>query len=67
MIEDAAEAHGSEINLKRVGSFSDIACFSFYVNKTITSGEGGMLVTNNKKYEKLKLYRNVGFTKKISY
>ena len=64
LIEDAAEAHGSEINFKRVGSFSDIACFSFYANKTITSGEGGMLVTNNKKYEKLlKLYRNVGFTK----
>ena len=65
LIEDAAEAHGSEINLKRVGSFSDIACFSFYANKTITSGEGGMLVTNNKKYEQLlKLYRNVGFNKK---
>ena len=65
LIEDAAEAHGSEINFKRVGSFSDIACFSFYANKTITSGEGGMLVTNNKKYEQLlRLYRNVGFTKK---
>ena len=63
VIEDAAEAHGSLID-KKIGSFSDIACFSFYANKTITSGEGGMLVTN-KKFEKLlKLYRNVGFTKK---
>jgi len=65
VIEDAAEAHGSSINSKKVGSFSDIACFSFYSNKTITSGEGGMLVTNNKKYEKLlRLYRNVGYTRK---
>ena len=65
IIEDAAEAHGSSIDQKKVGSFSDMACFSFYANKTITSGEGGMIVTNNKKYYKLlKLYRNVGFTKK---
>jgi perosamine synthetase len=65
VIEDAAEAHGSTIESHKVGSFSDIACFSFYANKTITSGEGGMLVTNNKKYEKLlRLYRNVGYSKK---
>jgi perosamine synthetase len=65
VVEDAAEAHGSTIQSRKVGSFSDIACFSFYANKTITSGEGGMLVTNNKKYERLlKLYRNVGYSKK---
>ena len=50
MIEDAAEAHGSEIENKKVGSFSDMSCFSFYSNKTITSGEGGMIVTKNKKF-----------------
>ena len=65
MIEDAAEAHGSAFNNKKVGSFGDIGCFSFYANKTITSGEGGILTTNNKKIaEKLKLMRNLGFTKK---
>jgi perosamine synthetase len=65
LIEDAAEAHGSQINKKKVGSFSDIACFSFYSNKTITSGEGGMIVTKNKKfYDMLKLYINVGFSRK---
>lgn len=48
VIEDAAEAHGAEYNGKKVGSFGDISCFSFYVNKIITTGEGGMVVTNNK-------------------
>ena len=42
-----------------------MSCFSFYSNKTITSGEGGMIVTKNKKFfNKLKLYSNVGFSKK---
>lgn len=48
VIEDAAEAHGAEYRGKRCGSLSDIACFSFYANKIITTGEGGMVVTNNK-------------------
>ncbi|HOJ18057.1 MAG: DegT/DnrJ/EryC1/StrS aminotransferase family protein [Ignavibacteriales bacterium] len=47
VIEDCAEAFGSEYNGKRVGTFGDIACFSFYGNKTITTGEGGMVVTND--------------------
>lgn len=50
IIEDAAEAHGAEYKNKKVGSFGDIACFSFYANKIVTTGEGGMLVTDNKKY-----------------
>lgn len=48
VIEDAAEAHGAEYKGKRVGSLSDIACFSFYANKIITTGEGGMVVTNSR-------------------
>ena len=48
VIEDAAEAHGALYKNKKVGSLSDIACFSFYANKIITTGEGGMVVTNNK-------------------
>lgn len=48
VIEDCAEAHGAEYKGKRVGSFGDISCFSFYANKIITTGEGGMVVTDNK-------------------
>ena len=47
VIEDAAEAHGSAIGGSRVGSFGDCAAFSFYANKNITTGEGGMIVTND--------------------
>lgn len=48
VIEDCAEAIGSEYKGKKVGSFGDIAAFSFFGNKTITCGEGGMIVTNDK-------------------
>lgn len=47
VIEDAAEAHGAEYKGRKTGSLADIACFSFYANKIITTGEGGMVVTNN--------------------
>lgn len=47
VIEDCAEAFGSLYNGKHVGSFGDIATFSFFGNKTITTGEGGMVVTNS--------------------
>lgn len=49
IIEDCAEAFGTYYNNKHVGTLGDIGTFSFFGNKTITSGEGGMLVTNNKK------------------
>ncbi|MBA4392555.1 MAG: aminotransferase DegT [Desulfobacca sp.] len=47
VIEDAAEAHGAEYKGKRCGSFGSFGCFSFYANKIITTGEGGMVVTND--------------------
>jgi perosamine synthetase len=47
VIEDAAEAHGASIGGRRVGSFGDCGIFSFYGNKIITSGEGGMLTTSS--------------------
>lgn len=47
VIEDAAEAHGAEYKGKRVGALGDVGCFSFYGNKVITTGEGGMVVTND--------------------
>lgn len=47
LIEDCAEAIGSQYHGKMIGSFGDISCFSFFGNKTITCGEGGMVVTND--------------------
>lgn len=47
VVEDCAEAIGSEYDNRKVGSFGDIACFSFFGNKTITCGEGGMVLTNS--------------------
>lgn len=49
VVEDCAQAHGAEYKGRRVGSFGDIACFSFYANKIITTGEGGMVVTDSDK------------------
>ena len=47
VIEDCAEAIGSEYKGQKVGSFGDVACFSFFGNKTITCGEGGMVLTSS--------------------
>ena len=47
VVEDAAEAHGAEYKGRRVGSLGDVATFSFYGNKIITTGEGGMVVTDD--------------------
>ena len=59
IIEDCAESHGAIFN-KKVGSFGDVSTFSFYSNKIITTGEGGMVMTSNKKYfEKMKGYKNL--------
>jgi perosamine synthetase len=63
VIEDCAESHGATCHGKRTGSFGDMGCFSFYANKIITTGEGGMVVTNDTKLaERLRLLRNLGFT-----
>ena len=47
VIEDAAEAHGAEYKGRKVGSFGDVSCFSFYGNKILTTGEGGVCLTDN--------------------
>ncbi len=49
VIEDAAEAHGAEYKGARVGSIGDSGCFSFYGNKIISTGEGGMVTTNDER------------------
>lgn len=62
LIEDSAEMHGQEFNGKKCGSFGRISTFSFYANKIITTGEGGMIVTSEKKIaDKCKKYRNLSF------
>ncbi len=58
VIEDAACALGASINGRRVGTFGDTGCFSFHPRKSITTGEGGMVVTNNKNLaEQIKVLR----------
>jgi len=64
VIEDCAHAIESKYKNKNTGSFGDTGCFSFYANKNITTGEGGMLITNNKKiYDNCKILRLHGMSK----
>jgi perosamine synthetase len=68
LIEDCAEAIGSVYKGKKVGSFGDIATFSFYGNKTITTGEGGMLITNNQTlFERSVHFKGQGLAKHRQY
>lgn len=61
LIEDAAHAHGSTLDGKMAGTFGDAAAFSFYPTKVITSGEGGMIVTNDEKiYQRALIFRDQG-------
>ena len=63
-IEDASQSLGSKLNGKHSGTFSHLGCFSLYAAKVMTSGEGGVIITNDKKlFEKLKQIRNHGMSK----
>jgi len=67
IIEDAAHAHGSKIKNKYAGTLGDIGCFSFYPTKVMTTGEGGIITTNNKKvYDKILKLKNFGRMQKNS-
>lgn len=62
ILDDSAEAHGAEYDGKKTGSFSDITSFSFFANKNLTTGEGGMVVTDDRNfYDKLRYFKNVSF------
>jgi perosamine synthetase len=64
VIEDAAEAHGAEYRGHKCGGMGDISVFSFYANKLITTGEGGMVLTQNDDFgEKARDLRNLCFQK----
>ncbi|MDO8713801.1 MAG: DegT/DnrJ/EryC1/StrS family aminotransferase [Polynucleobacter sp.] len=68
VIEDAAEAHGASIDGTRVGAFGDCGVFSFYGNKIITSGEGGMITTNSDEtYRRIKHLRDHAMSKDVRY
>ena len=70
VVEDCAEAIGSKYKNNYVGNFGDVSTFSFYGNKTITTGEGGMVVTKNKKiFEKIVKLKSQGLNifKKNNY
>jgi len=63
LVEDCAEAIGSKYNGKHLGTYGDISAYSFFGNKTITTGEGGMVVTNSKElYERAKKLKNQGLS-----
>ena len=63
VIEDAAEAHGAEYRGRRAGSFGTSSCFSFYANKLVTTGEGGMLLVDDDGLaERARRMRNLGLS-----
>jgi len=64
VIEDCAESHGATARGRMTGSFGELSCFSFYANKIITTGEGGMVMTSDAGLaERLRLLRNLAFQK----
>jgi len=68
LIEDAAQSHGAEYNGHKTGSLGDIGCFSFYATKNMTTGEGGMITTNNRELaQKVRLLRDHGQTEKYHH
>ncbi len=68
VLEDACQSHGGELNGKKVGSLGDAGVFSFYPTKNMTTGEGGMITTNDEKVaETLRLLRNHGQESRYSH
>ncbi|MEA3195333.1 MAG: perosamine synthetase [Betaproteobacteria bacterium] len=64
VVEDCAESHGATWNGRISGAFGEMACFSFYANKIITTGEGGMVLTDDARLaERLRSLRNLAFGK----
>ena len=68
LIEDAAQAHGAAVDGDRVGTIGDVGCFSFYPTKNMTTGEGGMIVTDDEEIaERAGRFINHGRTEKYGH
>jgi perosamine synthetase len=68
VVEDCAESHGATVRGRQTGSFGAISCFSFYANKIVTTGEGGMALTEDDELAgRLRLLRNLAFTQPRFY
>jgi perosamine synthetase len=68
IVEDCAEAHGARYAGRAVGRFGDVSCFSFYANKIVTTGEGGMCLTDSEELaHSLRVLRDHGMTPERSY
>jgi perosamine synthetase len=68
VVEDAAQAHGAQVRRKPVGSIGDVGTFSFFGNKMLTTGEGGMITTNDDGVAgRIRLLKNQGMTKERRY
>lgn len=68
VIEDCAQALGAQVNGRTVGNLGDCGCFSFFANKTMTTGEGGMVTTNDQVlWQKLLLFRDHGMKPEKRY
>lgn len=68
VVEDCAEAHGARYRGRAVGQFGDVSCFSFYANKIVTTGEGGMCLTDSEDLAKsLRILRDHGMSPDRSY
>ena len=68
IVEDCAEAHGAEWASKKVGSFGIISCFSFFGNKVLTTGEGGMCVTDSRELnDRMRILRDHGMSRERKY
>lgn len=68
LVEDAAQAHGAEYKGRKAGGLGEVGCFSFYATKNMTTGEGGIIMTNNDELaRKARLLRNHGQTEKYHH
>lgn len=68
VIEDVAEAPGAEYKGRRVGTFGEVACYSFFANKIMTTGEGGIVLTNDSELDqKLRVFRDHGMSRSRRY
>jgi len=68
VIEDVAEAPGAKYKTKIVGTMGDASCYSFFANKIMTTGEGGIVLTNNKNLDKqMRIYRDHGMSREQRY